>query len=114
MYKKLFIVRPDNIKHRRHTNKDDWLNVYYYTNRQNRDLIYNNQYFRKNSLYYETLRSENNSIWDYYKILKPEYEKYDEVAVHKQKNLDIVKTYKAVNDYENQNKKNISLTVYFD
>lgn len=100
MYKTLFVARPDRIKHRKHTNQSDWLNVYYFTNRQNRKLIYKNDYFRKNSLYYETLRSENSITWDYYKILKPSYNKFHEVALEKQCKLDIVKSYKEISKYD--------------
>lgn len=114
MYKTLFVVRPDNMKHRKHTKKEDWLNVYFFTDRQNRELIYNNEYYRKNSLYYESVRSENNDVWDYYKILKPCYNGHNEVAILKKKNLDIVRNYKEVNKYDNQRRKKISLTVSFD
>ncbi len=114
MWKELYVVRPDKISYRRPKRTNDWLNVYYYTNKRARALIHSSNYFRKNSLYYMTQLSRKDKMFDYYKILKPAYNRHKQVAVHKQKKIDLSKAYSVVKKWKPKIETSKNFVVTFD
>jgi len=89
---------PKSIKFRKHNEPTDWLNVYYFENRHRRKEVLNNAYFRKHSLYYLSQNSKNDKLFDFYKIIKPKYDYYDEVAIEKKLKKKVIKEYVPYNN----------------
>ncbi len=104
--KTYYLDEKTKISNRKHNEGVDWLNVYYFEDRHNRQYIKYNKYFRKNSLYFISERSKNDRIFNYYKIVKPNLSDIDDIALPVRSN-NIVKVYQ-------QPKKKHSLIVRFD
>ena len=101
-----YLDNKTKITNRKHNEGTDWLNVYYFEDRHNRQYIKYNKYFRKNSLYFISERSKNDRIFNYYKIVKPHLEDIEDIALPVRTN-NIVKVYQPP-------KKKTSLIVRFD
>jgi hypothetical protein len=74
-------IKIKNKLKRNHFEKKGWTKIYYYVNRIRHELdkkvvmhdVVMGDCYRHDTLYKDSALSKSNRLWDYYKILKPEY-----------------------------------------
>ena len=78
--KEIYVPRIIEENKRKHTNPKEWINMYYYIDKKrtkakiNKNIVTSKTPIRKNNFYKITSLSKKDAVFDYYKILKPEFQ----------------------------------------